>query len=88
MDVGDCVTGLVDFEIAISLYTGFIHCLYSCTFELYTARIIVHVYNMHLFTQGSPVTRCWPVTGRVTGRVAFECWASFCTLCTHWRAAI
>eukprot|EP00965_Chrysotila_dentata_P072356 2391188-Pleurochrysis_carterae.AAC.1 len=27
---------------------------------------------MHLYTQGSPVTRCWPVTKRVTGRVVFE----------------
>eukprot|EP00965_Chrysotila_dentata_P000651 20549-Pleurochrysis_carterae.AAC.1 len=36
---------------------------------------------MHLYTQGSPVTRCWPVTGRVTGRVAFE-WMG-----ERWRAA-
>eukprot|EP00965_Chrysotila_dentata_P038010 1263593-Pleurochrysis_carterae.AAC.1 len=73
MDVGDCVTGRVDFEIAISMYTWFVPGLYSCTFGLYTASIFVHVYNMHLYTQRSPVTRCWPITGRVTDRVAFEC---------------
>eukprot|EP00965_Chrysotila_dentata_P211260 6186371-Pleurochrysis_carterae.AAC.2 len=66
MDVGDCVTGRIYFEIAISLYKGFVHGLYSCTFGLYTASIFVHVYNMHLYTQGSHVTRCWPVTGRGT----------------------
>eukprot|EP00965_Chrysotila_dentata_P256524 6212569-Pleurochrysis_carterae.AAC.1 len=72
MDVGNCVTGRAYFEITISLYTGFVHGLYSSTFGLYSASIFVHVYNMHLYTQGSPVLRCWPVTGRVTGSVAFE----------------
>eukprot|EP00965_Chrysotila_dentata_P184637 6095053-Pleurochrysis_carterae.AAC.3 len=73
MDIGDCATGRVYFEIAISLYTGFVHGLYFCTFWLYTASIFVHVYNMHLYTQRSPGTRCWPIARRVTGRVAFRC---------------
>eukprot|EP00965_Chrysotila_dentata_P208417 6184675-Pleurochrysis_carterae.AAC.1 len=47
MDVEDCVTGQVDFKIAVSLYTGFVHGLYSCTLGLYTASIFVYCDWLH-----------------------------------------